>query len=77
LRLPDKLYSIYKSYPKGWKKIAKTQLEFDDTTNEVVKLMRSNLSIKEQIQKMVELGYSRATYFRYKQKVSQSQRKEV
>ena len=70
LRLPDKLYSIYLAYPTKWREISKTQLECDATLNAVCELVKSNLTVKEQVKKfMEETGMGRNTYFRYKRRL--------
>jgi hypothetical protein len=68
LRLIDKLYPYY-SKP-NWKTLIKQILEFDELKNLVFELIKSNKSVKEQVEAFRELtGLSRTYYFYLKAKI--------
>lgn len=65
LRILDKIYPYY-SKP-NWKKLIKQILEMDELKNTVFELMKSGMSVSEQVREFIQkTGYSRRTYFRIK-----------
>jgi len=73
LRLQYKIESIYKYCKKSgqdWKQIALSLLNNrNEKIVEIKRLLSSNMPVREQIQKWMENGWSRRSYFLYKKKV--------
>jgi len=70
LRLLDKIYEIYKHAQDNWQELAKLILEYDENLEIVYELIKSGMSVKEQVKEFIErTGLSRRTYFYYKKKV--------
>ena len=70
LRLPIKLYEIYKHNNGDWKKLAKAQLNADKEMRILKEIIYSGLSKAEQIRQFIaRTGHSRATFYRWKERI--------
>lgn len=69
LRLQKKIESIYIYDKREWKRLASHLLERDEYLEKVRELIESGKPVKEQIEEFKKLGKSRATYFRYKERL--------
>jgi len=73
LRTPLKFHSIYKTNPDDWKSLCLEQLKIDEDLQIIYKLLQQDITEKMRVQEFIKLtGKSRASYFRYKAKVSKS-----
>jgi hypothetical protein len=69
LRLLDKVYAYYGK--NNWQKLVNDIVEIDEVENLVYQLMKSNDTVKTQIEKFTkETGLSRRTFFRIKARIS-------
>src|SRR3989338_860168 len=70
LRLPIKLYEIYKHNKENWQKLAKAQLNTDREIIILKEILGSSLSKVQQIKEFYErTGRHRSTFYRWKERI--------